>query len=215
MTGIPRSLVLVLALIGFMAAAPVEGADHDPSALATRFQNNLLQVMKRAEILGVSGRSRELRPVITDAFHLLLMVATSTGAPWRAATPDQRARLLASYTRMSISTLASLFDDYSGETFQTVRQRQGSTRTVLVDTRILRPDDDAVNITYVTARIKGRWWIIDVILGGGISEVTVRRSEYNRLLRKAGIEGLIAALDHKSDQLIADAKKDGERPAQR
>ena len=54
-----------------------------------------------------------------------------------------------------------------------------------------------------------------VIVGGGISEVTVRRSEYNRILRKDGIEGLIAALEHKSNQLIAAAKKDRERSAQR
>ena len=209
MTGFPRPFLLVLLLTGYLSSAPVLGADAGASALTTQFQKDLLQVMKRAETLGVAGRSAELQPVIEDTFHLPLMLATSAGDYWRGSKPNQRARLLKAYTKMSISTLASLFHNYSGETFETLRQRKASKRTVLVDTRINRPNDDPVNITYVLDRIKGRWWIIDVIVAGGISEVTVRRSEYTLILSKDGVEGLIEALQKKTDQMIASAKSDG------
>ncbi len=213
MIGIFRSLGLILALAGGLNAAPALAADHDATARVTRFQHDLLKVMKRAEALGISGRSAELQPVIESAFHLPLMLATSSGRHWRGANGEQRANLLEAYTKMSVSTLAALFDGYSGETFETLRQRKASKRTVLVDTRINRPDDDPVNITYVAARIQGRWWIIDVIVAGGISEVTVRRSEYNLILNKDGITGLIKALQNKSDQLITKTKSDIEHAA--
>ena len=59
------------------------------------------------------------------------------------------------------------------------------------------------------ARLGDRWWIIDVIVGGGISEVAVRRSEYQKLPAEGGIERLIAALAKKADDLIAGRIKGG------
>ena len=189
---------------------PSAGAKEDgPSALVQAFQSDVLEVMKRGRELGLAGRYARLAPMIESAFHLTLMIATSSSPYWRKATPEQRRRLKSAYKRMSVSILATFFDDYDGETFETVREREGPQRTVLVDTRVLRPDDDPIDISYVLVRLGERWWIIDVIVAGGISEVVVRRSEYQRLLAEGGIERLIAALDDKADKLLAGKIKGG------
>lgn len=195
-----------------VAAAPYPSAKAEqggPSALVQAFQSDLLEVMKQGKELGLAGRSARLAPMIERSFHLTLMIATSSSPYWRKATPEQRRRLVEAYKRMSGSILATYFDDYDGETFETVREREGPQRTVLVDTRVVRPDDDPVNISYVVVRLGERWWIIDVIVGGGISEVSVRRSEYQRLLAEGGIERLISALDDKADKLLVGKIKGG------
>ena len=45
--------------------------------------------------------------------------------------------------------------------------------------------------------------ISDIYLDGAISEVATRRSEFAAILKSEGITGLIAALDRKSNVLIA------------
>ena len=189
---------------------PSAGAEQGrPSALVEAFQGDLLEVMKQGKELGLAGRYARLAPMIERSFHLTLMIATSSSPYWRKATPEQRRRLVEAYKRTSGSILATYFDDYGGETFETVREREGPQRTVLVDTRVVRPDDDPVDISYVLIRLGERWWIIDVIVGGGISEVAVRRSEYQKLLAEGGIERLISALDDKADKLLAGKIKGG------
>ena len=45
--------------------------------------------------------------------------------------------------------------------------------------------------------------ISDIYLDGAISEVATRRSEFAAILKSEGIDGLIAALNRKSNVLIA------------
>lgn len=167
------------------------------------FQSVLLDTMKQAKALGVKGRYQRLEPAIREAFHLPLMIATASAPYWQDGTAAQRSRLLAAFHRMSASTVATLFDDYGGETFRIVRERKTAGPTVLVDTQVVRPADDPVDITFVAARLQDRWWIIDLIVGGGISEVKVRRNEYARFLREGGLDRLARALDEQADHLLA------------
>jgi phospholipid transport system substrate-binding protein len=52
-------------------------------------------------------------------------------------------------------------------------------------------------------RRSGEGWLIsDIYLDSAISEVATRRSEFAAILRKEGIDGLIAALNRKADSLI-------------
>ena len=50
--------------------------------------------------------------------------------------------------------------------------------------------------------VKGRWRIVDVLLDGSISELAMRRSEYRRVLKKNGVDGLIQTLNSKAAQLV-------------
>ncbi len=51
-------------------------------------------------------------------------------------------------------------------------------------------------------RRNGEGWLIsDIYLDGAISEVATRRSEFAAILKKEGIDDLIAALNRKADIL--------------
>jgi phospholipid transport system substrate-binding protein len=47
------------------------------------------------------------------------------------------------------------------------------------------------------------WLISDIYLDGAISEVATRRSEFATILKNGGIDGLVAALNSKTDALIS------------
>ena len=197
---VPKVLAVLFVLV---AAVPAGAAEVGPRVLVERFQGNLLAVMKEADTLGVKGRYDRLVVSIENTFYLPLMIRIAAGPYWKGANQTQRSRLISPFRRMSVSKVATLFDAYAGATFEAIGEKPGPQNTLLVKTRIVIPDKPSVNLTYVAKTIKERWRLIDVIVGDGISELSVRRSEYRRVLQNEGIDGLIAILNKKADELIA------------
>ncbi len=197
---VPKVLAVLFVLV---AAVPAGAAEIEPRVLVDRFQGNLLAVMKEAETLGVKGRYDRLVSSIEETFYLPLMIRIASGPYWKGANQTQRSRLISAFRRMNVSKVATLFNAYGGETFEAIGEKPGPKNTLLVETRIVIPDKPSVNLTYVAKTIKERWRLIDVIVDNGISELSVRRSEYRRVLQNEGVDGLIATLNKKADELIS------------
>ncbi len=198
------SNIKALILIAFLATSLTgEAFAASPSEIVERFQATLLEVMKEAKALSVQQRYSRLRPSVEKSFHISLMVQIASGGYWKKATPDERRQLVNAFRRMSISTLATLFDGYSGEVFKLVDEKPGPQNTTLVMTKLIKSDKSTVDIAYVTRPFKDDWRIIDVILDNGISELMVRRSEYRLVLKNKGVVGLIRLLNGKADELVA------------
>lgn len=190
-------IILVAGLPGRTLAGPA-------GDLVTDFQKGLIAVMKDAKTLGVKGRYDRLEPLVKGTFHLSLMAGLSAGEHWQAANEDQRKRLVAAFTRMSVATLATLFDGYSGESFNVVGEREGPQQIVFVDTVLKSPGRDSdVQISYVARQFGQYWQLIDVIVDGGISELKVRISEYRQTLKSGGVDALIKLLEGKSSDLLS------------
>jgi phospholipid transport system substrate-binding protein len=111
---------------------------------------------------------------------------------------------------MSIATYTFRFRDYSGQRFETLKSSEGPRMTKLIHTRIVSPpknkdkQEQVRRLTYVTKQIRGMWKIVDVLLDGGISELSVKHSEYRTILKTKGVGVLAERLNRKADQLIAD-----------
>ena len=202
-----RSSLSLKALILFVCLAvlpgPATAAELGPSDVVVRFQASLLQVMKEAEKLSVRQRFERLAPSVDKSFHIPLMIQIVSGSFWKKATPSERTQLVEAFRRMSIATLATLFDGYSGEVFKLEKEMPGPQKTLLVMTKLIKSDKSTVDIAYVLRPFKESWRIIDVILDNGISELKVRQSEYSLILKNKGIPGLISLLNGKADELIS------------
>ena len=194
----------LISLVFLAAAWPTGAVAGTPSAVVEGFHGNLLAVMKEADTLGVKGRYQRLESPVASAFDLQRTIRIACGSYWKKAAPAKRQALLAGFTRMSVGTYAAQFDGFSGQSFETVGEKPGPQGTILVKTRIVRPDDSPVGLTYVLKKIEAGWRIADVLLDDSISQLAVRRSEYRRVLGKDGIDGLIAVLNRKADDLTAE-----------
>lgn len=200
-----------LALIAFAvsAAGSPSAQAQTPEAVVERWTDFLIGVMKEAKALGFKGRYERLLPVVEETFHLPTMVRFAAGAYWVDSSPDQRTRLILAFTRLNVGTLATFVDDYSGETFRHKGPTPGPQGTTLFRTEVVKANGSTIDIAYLMANFKNGWRAFDVVVENGISELNVRRSEYNRILAREGLEGLIAALNSKADELnfsVADAK---------
>lgn len=193
-------------IIFVLSAYPAQADGRSPSAVVKGLQQGLLATMKQAKELGINGRYERLRPVIDESLYLPAMVATATAPYWNDGTTAERRRLIEAFRRMIASQVATFFDEYDGESFRIIRERKTNGPTVLVDTLVVRQEEFGVSITYVTAKIRDRWWIVDIIVEGGISEVKVRQNEYSSLLKEGKLDALAHALNAQADKILAAAK---------
>ena len=193
-----------LAFFIFISFSPTaRGVEQTPRLIVEEFQAIVLAVMKEAKPLGFKGRYARLAPALERAFDLPLMVRIAIGSYWDMTTADQRTRLSTGFKRMSASTLATFVTGYTGERFETIGEGPVRQDVYSVQTRIVDPDGSHVAITYIAKHDTRGWFLIDVVVDDGISELAVRQSEYRLLLQKKGIEGLIRALNVKADQLMS------------
>jgi phospholipid transport system substrate-binding protein len=196
--GLLRALLFLIVVGSLPVAAQTASS---PTQMIEKLHQKLLEIMKQGDRLDVAARYRELQPILEDTFDFERMIAAATGSFWAQASEAERKRLLEAFSRLSMTTYAARFDGWTGESFETLGERQGPRDTVLVDTRLNRPKDPAVSITYVMMQTDGRWRIIDVLLDRSISELAVRRSEYSQILRSGGTDKLVQVLDEKAAEL--------------
>ena len=111
-----------------------------------------------------------------------------------------------SYGRYISAIYADRFDSYAGQKLE-VTGEPPAAAGVMVKSQIIKANGEPVKVDYMM-RLNGDSWLIsDIYLDSAISEVATRRSEFAAILKKDGIDGLIAALNRKADILTATMAK--------
>jgi phospholipid transport system substrate-binding protein len=195
--------VLLLALTAPLAATAAASAPEDVIA---HYHTTILAAMRDAAKLGVQGRFDMLKPVITEDFNLPLMARTAVGSYWDQMSDAQRDAYLKAFSDFSVANYANRFDDYSGERFETLNKSETSRGDTLVNTAIIKSDGEKVLINYLMRKDGDNWRVVDVFLTGSISELATRRSEYTSVIQHNGIDGLITAIQAKTQELMASSK---------
>jgi phospholipid transport system substrate-binding protein len=196
----PVSRRLLLALPLFAQLRPAAAADGGSApAVIEHFYGQLLAVMKDAKRLGFDGRYTRLAQAISQTFDLPLMTRIAIGPGWAQIPPDQQQRLNAAFSRYTISMYANRFDDWGGERFEVTPTPTPNPNGVLVNSRLIKTNGEAVALNYLLKQeAGGAWKVIDVYLSGTVSELAARRSEFVSVLQRNGAEGLVQLIEQKT-----------------
>lgn len=179
------------------AAAPAPG----PREVVQHLYVVLLDTMQHAAALGAKGRYQKLEPLIFGTFDLPFMARLTIGSLWAGLTPEQKYRATQAYGRYVTAVYADRFDGYSGERLEVLGEQKIS-HGVLVRSQIVKSDGKPVTLNYFVHDNVVGWQIRDVYETGEISELATQRSEFARILRSGGVEGLIASLNKKAADLV-------------
>jgi phospholipid transport system substrate-binding protein len=194
--GLCIALLLLLGISAERAGALAAGGqDNVRSLYAT-----LLTTMKDGRTLGQSGRYARLAPVVDRVFDVPSMTRLAVGSSWATLPPAQQQQLIEAFRHYIAATYADRFDSYSGEQLQVTGDRPYNA-DVIVETRIVKSNGETTRLNYLMRQNQGSWQISDVYLDGTISQVAVQRSEFNAVLRREGVDGLVMALNRKVDLL--------------
>lgn len=187
------------------AAATTDAAAAAP---VTRLHDTLIEIMKNAGTLGFEGRRQTLEPVLSQVFDFPTMAQAAVGQYWGQMNESERKELLAVFEEFSIATYASRFDGYSGQRFETLGEEPAPRNAVWVKTQLVLPSDSdnpdgrLINLNYLVHDFGSEGWrIVDVYLGGAVSEMATKRSEYVSVIRREGVSGLLETLATKTRSL--------------
>ncbi|HXW73222.1 MAG TPA: ABC transporter substrate-binding protein [Steroidobacteraceae bacterium] len=197
-----RFLMLLCVLLLRPLADAAQAPASDPAV--TQVQTlvaALLKSMQAGSAESMTERYRTLQPVIEQVFALPLVTRLSVGPEWANFSPDQQKEMITAFTRFTVANYAHNFRDFDGQKFEIDDNVLSRGTDKIVQTRVVPPHDTPVNLLYRMHEVGGTWKIIDVF-SNGVSELTLRRSDFAVALASGGAPVLIAHLNKSSDGLM-------------
>jgi phospholipid transport system substrate-binding protein len=198
-----RKLVTLLCLLVFAPAAESADAEvSDPAVAQVRaLSDSLLKAMQAGKATSMAQRYRNLEPVIGQVFALPLMTRLAVGPDWASFSPEQQQAAISAFTRFTISNYAHNFNEYDGQKFEIDDKVLSRGEEKVVQTRIVSAHGTATSLLYRMREVGGTWKVLDVY-SDGVSELTLRRTDFTEAVAAGGAPALIAYLNKASDGLM-------------
>lgn len=191
--------MLVLSFCLFSSAIADDSA-ASAIKMVEDFHSTLLDVMQHADTLGFKGRYEKLDPVIREKFDTPFICRVILSRYWGELSDKQQQQFIQLFNRLSISTYASRFDSYSGESFKTLGTEELKKGRLLVRTELVKDNDKPVKFEYLAHQKDGNWYIISVI-ADGVNDLSLKRAEYATIINDRGFDGLLSEIEKKIVEL--------------
>jgi phospholipid transport system substrate-binding protein len=195
----------ILLLLLVLTAAPAL-AQEAPDALVKRVAEETLSAIRADKDLQ-TGNPAKVKQLIESKlvphFDTARMTALAMGRNWRSATPEQQKQLTEQFQSLLIRTYSNALTNYRDNkmNYKPLRINPGDT-DVIVRTEVTQPGQAPVQIDYSMEKTADGWKAYDVVVAG-VSLVTNYRDEFNDLVKKSGVDGLIKALADKNKEPVA------------
>lgn len=189
-----RLILLLVALSLIPAAWAAPSAEGTIDSL----HKALLGNMKQGQALGCSGRIQNLRLAIDGSFDIPYLAQKILRKRWPELSDPQRKAFTATLREMVITTYASQFSSYNGESFATVGSELLTPGSQVVRSKF-RHGAETVSFDYVLRSNAGDWRIVNVI-AQGVSDLAIRSTQYESVFRQKGFDGLINYLQTQTTQ---------------
>jgi phospholipid transport system substrate-binding protein len=198
-----KSKFLLLCTLVFAPFAPsAYAAVTDPAAIQVKtLITSLLESMRAGSTASITERYHNLEPTIEQVFDLPLMTQLAIGPQWASFSPEQQKASVAAFSRLTIASYAYNFREFDGEKFEIDDKVASRGAEKVVRTRLVPSHDAPATLIYRMHELSGTWRIVDVYYDG-VSELTLRRSDFVAAIASGGAPVLIAHLNKVSDSLM-------------
>ncbi len=185
--------VVTLLLCAWMAgAADAEGETAvNPRELIESFHETLITVMQTPTH---PERESMMADAVAQSFDLQRIAAVSLGRTWRSMPQEQRSEFVALLGELVSATYADRFDSFANQSFATGEVKELRRGTV-VKTTLTKADGGEVALDYFVAD----GGIFNVV-ADGVSDLSLRRADYNSIIKQEGYAVLVAHIQGKIAQ---------------
>lgn len=185
-----RLLLSLVAAAGLMAS-PAHADASAAKSFVDKVATQVLAIVKN-EALSTEQKQSRIETVFTDKVDIYFVAKFVLGKHWRTATPKQQQDYLAAYRPFILKNYASKLAKYSGQTYELKNARIDGDASMV--TMVIHDTDGAdVLVDYRLRGAAGAYKIVDITVEG-VSLLTTQRSEFNGIVERKTIDGLINAL---------------------
>ena len=189
---IGQCLAVVVLLIVMAAANQASASVESAARFVERFGNQALNALD-APNLTIENRETLVRDLLRQGLDLGFIGRFVLGKNWARATTAQRRDYLALYEGYVVKVYAAWLARNTGERLTVIGARVANDKDVVVRTRIERRNNPPIFVEWRVRVINNRDRIID-IASNGISLAGNQRLEFAAVVKRHGIDGLIAFL---------------------
>lgn len=186
------------------AAEGVPFALESPGATIATLQKGLVAAALDRPAATVEERYRALEPLIVATHDVAYIAEFALRRQWPTLAAADRERFVAAFERLSVMTYAARFGKVTAATFRplAVGAAPDASGRVQVTTAVARAGQADIALEYLLQQDAQGWRIINII-ADGVSDLALKRAEYQRLFQSGGLAGLLAELDGQTARLLA------------
>lgn len=183
--------------LGLLLAAAAVCADAAtapaPTEVVGTFHAALIDAMQHGKTLACEQRIERLAPVIRSTFEIPELAHLVLRRHWATLSEPQCRKFTEALEQLIVTTYASQFNAYSGETFGAPVQQELPGGRRKVHTTLNHPPDAPVSFDYVLQPARGGWRVVNV-LADGISDLALRSAQYDSVIKNQGFDPLVSGL---------------------
>jgi phospholipid transport system substrate-binding protein len=198
-----------VAAVALAAVALASGASHaadgaiatdTPEATVASLHRGLVAVSQAHPGASVGDRYRALEPLIAQTHDLPYIAEFALRKQWPSLSENDRQRFVAAFEKLSVMTYASRFKSISADTFKRGGPGTVESGRAHVLAAIARQGQPDIPLEYMLEQKDGAWRIINII-ADGVSDLALKRAEYQRILSSGSIDDLIKELEAQTARL--------------
>lgn len=168
--------------------------DSEASAFIDHLGKRVITLLSNPK-KATKRKIKTFRKIFTSALDMRLIAKQVLGRHWRTAPEEQRKKYIHLFSEYVVQIYLTQFSSYSGESFDVLKEQASAGEDRMVKTRVIRDNGE---ITYVDFRVRHaeeRFRVVDVAIRG-VSLLVAKRSEFDAIIRRRGLNGLIEQLEH-------------------
>ena len=213
---IVKRITVALVAASTLAFAGYAAAQEAPDALVKRISEDVMNVAKNDKDIQ-SGNPSKIRQVVDEKIlpyvDFQRMTSLAAGRYWRDATLDQQKQLTTEFRSLLMYTYSGAISQIRDQKIEYRPLRADPSDTeVVVNTQVVQPRGEPIQLSYRLAKSAGGWKIYDMnVLGAWLVETY--KGSFATEIGKSGVDGLIKTLADKNKKLASSIAKTGKAPA--
>lgn len=190
---------VVVALVLFAPAGQPARADSasnlspEPARFIEGLASQALKVLTASRGT-LAEREDTFRRLLRNDFAMGKIGRFVVGMHWRTMSPRQQAEYQELFAEWVLQTYSARLGGYSGEQFTVLRTSPAGRRDVIVHTKIVKQDSrNGLNVDWRVRKLDAKYRIIDIYVEG-VSMAVTQRAEFDTVIERHGVDGLLAML---------------------
>jgi len=181
-------------------------AEDTPKDVVYSAIHSIIDVLEnREDKTKITESDREgIRKVVAGKFDYREMSRRSTGKPWKAMDEDKKAAFTELFRQVLEYSYGNQLSAYHGQKVELkdaeFKKNKARVKGAVVDTNRSTP------MEYRLYQTPTGWQVYDIKIEG-VSMITTFRKDFKSIIKKQGVDGLMATLEKKVEKLKAKAEK--------
>lgn len=192
---LPAAVLIFGLVLGHTATAESKTAAGNPEVFIEQLASKAIKVLSSPDG-SLEEREDKFRTLLRNDFAMKDIGRFVVGTYWRRMNPEQRGEYLKLFSEWVLKTYSIRLGGYTGEQFKVLNTTPAGQHDVLVKTRIDKSAGNGFNASWRVRKVDGGYKIIDIYVEG-VSMAITQRSEFESILQRQGVDGLISMLKDK------------------